>query len=211
MESCYYSKCLTLGNGRETQRDKDKGSIWTKRTIRRNKISVGLRVTVISNATPLIYLAKSGSLKLLKKLFDSILIPKEVYEEVVVKGKEEGFSDALVVEEQIEKGWISIEDLGSDEKLVEHATELDKGETAVIKLAREKDGPLLLIDDAAGRQIAKSFGLEVKGTLYVILRAYKEGYLTKDQSRDILDEIISAGFRISSEQYSYLLRRLEMH
>ncbi len=168
-------------------------------------------MTVISNATPLIYLAKSGSLKLLKKLFDSILIPKEVYEEVVVKGKEEGFSDALVVEEQIEKGWISIEDLGSDEKLVEHATELDKGETAVIKLAREKDGPLLLIDDAAARQIAKSFGLEVKGTLYVILRAYKEGYLTKDQSRDILDEIISVGFRISSEQYSYLLRRLEKH
>ena len=168
-------------------------------------------MTVISNATPLIYLAKSGSLKLLKKLFDSILIPKKVYEEVVVKGKEEGFSDALVVEEQIEKGWISIEDLGSDEKLVEHATELEKDETAVIKLAREKDGPLLLIDDAAGRQIAKSFGLEVKGTLYVLLKAYKEGYLNKKDVRDLLDEIISAGFRISSEQYSYLLRRLEMH
>ena len=166
-------------------------------------------MAVISNATPLIYLTKSGSLKLFKKLFDSILIPKVVYEEVVVKGKEEGFSDAIVVEEQIEEGWISTDNLGTDEKLVEHATELDKGETAVIKLAKEKDDPLLLIDDAAGRQIAKSFGLEVKGTLYVILRAYKEGYLTKDQSRDILDEIISAGFRISSEQYSQVLSRLE--
>jgi len=166
-------------------------------------------LAVISNATPLIYLTKSGSIKLLKKLFESVLIPKEVYEEVVVKGKEEGFSDAIVVEEQIEEGWISIDNLGTDEKLVEHATELDKGETAVIKLAKEKDDPLLLIDDAAGRQIAKSFGLEVKGTLYVILRAYKEGYLTKDQSRDILDEIISAGFRISSEQYSQVLSRLE--
>lgn len=164
---------------------------------------------VISNATPLIYLAKSGSIKLLKNLFDSVLIPKEVYEEVVIKGKEESFSDAIVVEEQIEEGWINIEDLGTDDKLVEHATELDKGETVVIKLARKKDDPLFLIDDAAGRQIAKSFGLKVKGTLYVILRAYKEGYLTKDQSKDLLDEIISAGFRISSEQYSYLLRRLE--
>lgn len=166
-------------------------------------------MAVISNATSLIYLAKSGSIHLLKKLYGSILIPKEVHEEVVVKGKEKGFSDAVVIEEQIENGWIKIEDIGTDEKLMEHAEELDEGETAVIKLAREKDDPLLLIDDAAGRQIGISFGLDVKGTLYVILKAYKEEHLTKDESRDLLDEIISAGFRISSEQYSQVLRRLE--
>lgn len=166
-------------------------------------------MTVISNATPLIYLAKAGHIRLLKKLFGPILIPKEVYEEVVLKGKKEGFSDALVVEEQIEKGWIKNEEIRTDKRLVDHATELDKGETAVIKLARDKKDPLVLIDDAAARQIAKSFGLKVKGTLYVILKGYKDGFLHNEDAKDLLDDVVSAGFRMSSEQYSYVLKRLE--
>jgi len=37
----------------------------------------------VVNSSPLIFLAKIGKLDLLNKLFDEVIIPKAVYEEVV--------------------------------------------------------------------------------------------------------------------------------
>jgi len=45
---------------------------------------------VVSNATPLIYLAKAARLDLLLSLFEEIFILEAVREEVVLKGKELG-------------------------------------------------------------------------------------------------------------------------
>ena len=41
-------------------------------------------MTVISNSTPLIYLAAIGKFDILKALFERIMIPLAVYHEVVV-------------------------------------------------------------------------------------------------------------------------------
>jgi predicted nucleic acid-binding protein len=43
-------------------------------------------VIVVSNATPLITLAKVGHFDILQKLFTEITISQEVWNEVVVKG-----------------------------------------------------------------------------------------------------------------------------
>jgi len=43
-------------------------------------------VSVVSNSGPLINLAKVGQFSLLKDLFQRVLIPKGVFEEVVVRG-----------------------------------------------------------------------------------------------------------------------------
>jgi len=40
----------------------------------------------VSNASPLIILGKLGQLGLLLKVFDQVLIPREVYNEVVING-----------------------------------------------------------------------------------------------------------------------------
>ena len=63
---------------------------------------------VVSNSTPLIYLAKIGKLDLLKVLFGEILIPKEVWAEVVEKGKSLGQKDAYAVENAVAQGWIKV-------------------------------------------------------------------------------------------------------
>ena len=42
---------------------------------------------VVSNATPLIYLAKVDKLNLLKSVFSNVFIPEEVKREVVDEGK----------------------------------------------------------------------------------------------------------------------------
>ena len=56
-----------------------------------NKTVTGI---VGSNTTPLIYLAKEDDPHILKKLFENIYIPTEVYREAVESGLARGYSDA---------------------------------------------------------------------------------------------------------------------
>ena len=65
---------------------------------------------IISNSSPLIYLSKLNKLELLRKLFSKIIIPKQVYEEVVVKGRENKFLDYLKIENAINNNWIIVEE-----------------------------------------------------------------------------------------------------
>lgn len=164
---------------------------------------------VVLNAAPLIYLTKIGKLLLLKKLFGRIIIPQEVFNEVVIKGKEEGFSGTLITEEEIEKGWIAIKKVRMDMRLLRFAPELDKGEIEVITLARKIRPELVIIDDACGRSIAESAGLNVKGTIYVLLKAYKNKLLSEEEIIELVDKLILAGFRIAPELYVNILKEIK--
>lgn len=55
-------------------------------------------MTVASNAGPLIALAKLGQLGVLNKLYRTVLIPPEVYKEVVINGRRLGAPDAEAVD-----------------------------------------------------------------------------------------------------------------
>ncbi|MEK6982313.1 MAG: DUF3368 domain-containing protein [Candidatus Micrarchaeota archaeon] len=165
-------------------------------------------MVIVSNSTPLICLAKINQLNLLKKLFKEIIITKEVYEEVVVRGKEESYSDSTFIEQAINEEWI---------KVVEHKisktvllfTELDVGEISSISLALNKNADFILIDEAAGRHVARSFQLKTKGTLGVLLLAYRKNLITKEYLKDLIAFLIANGFRISSELYSSVVNEID--
>lgn len=163
---------------------------------------------VVSNSTPLIYLSKLGKLTLLRKLFGEILVPREVFNEVVLRGKKEKFPEVLVIEDAIHEGWIRTKETKIDRRLLKFAPELNSGEAGVISLAREAKGDLVLMDDASARSISESFGFNTKGTIYVLLKAYKSGLITKEEVKSLLDKLILAGFRLSSEVYSRILEGL---
>ncbi len=163
---------------------------------------------IISNTSPLIYLGKIKKLQLLKKLFNEISIPKQVYDEII-KGKEEKFLDALIIEKAAGDGWIKVKDVEIDEEVEKFSSELDFGEVAVISLAKKLKPSLVLIDDASARTIAESFGFNVKGTLYVLLRAYRGKLVNKNEVKDLVNRIVFAGFRISQEIYIQFLDELD--
>ena len=164
---------------------------------------------IISNASPLIYLSRIRKLGLLKKLFKLVIIPYEVYQEVVVRGKKEGFQDVLFIEKAIEEGWIKVKETRTNKKLIRIAKELDKGEIEVISLAENLNPELTLIDDASARIIAESFGLNVKGTLYVILKAFKQKLITKQEVLVLLNRLAREGFRLSQELYLQILSEID--
>ena len=156
------------------------------------------------------YLTKINKLNLLKDLFKEILIPKEVYEEVVVRGKEGNFLDALKVEKAIKDGWIKVnETIIIDKDVEKFNLDIDIGELAVINLAQKIKPILILIDDASARVIAESFGFKVRGTLYVLLIAYRNKIISKVEIKSLLKLLILEGFRISTELYAQILEDIE--
>ena len=60
---------------------------------------------IVSNSSPLIFLSAAGFLDLLKEEFKEIIIPRGVYEEVVVKGKGKKGSDDIKNAE-----WITVKE-----------------------------------------------------------------------------------------------------
>jgi predicted nucleic acid-binding protein len=169
----------------------------------------------VSNTSPLIWLAKIGKLKLLKDLFNIVLVSEESYKEAVEAGLQEGYSDALVIKEACDQGWIKVERL--DEKKVEicqkimrHSFELHEGEVNAIILAREigKD-TLLLMDDSSGRAFAETWGLKVKGVLYVLIKAMRNDLLNKDQAKEAVLNLVGKGFRIEPKFLAKLIQEIE--
>ncbi len=167
----------------------------------------------VSDASPLIWLSKMGRLALLRKLYGEVVIPEEVYREVVERGFEEGLGDALVVKEGVDEGWIRVSKL--DEKgvelcrrIVEHASEIHLGEALAIVLARGSD-TLLLMDESSGRAFAETWGLRVRGTLYVLLRALRGGMLGKDEAREAILHLIEKGFRTDPRLLARILKETE--
>lgn len=163
---------------------------------------------IISNTSPLIYLAKLRRISILKALFKEVIITREVYEEII-EGKKQKFFDALIVERAIKEGWIKVKEIKIDKEVSYFAPEIDKGEASTISLSRKFKPSLVLIDDASGRVIAESFGFNVKGTLYVLLKAYKKRLIDKKEVKDLINKLVFSGFRMSQELYIQVLSELE--
>lgn len=144
---------------------------------------------IVSNSGPLIHLARIDRLKLLKELFGEVVIPHEVKLEVVDRGKDEGAADAFLIEGEIEAGWILIDQSkSSGVKEIAESAGMDIGEVSAIMLAREMKCPIL-IDDLAARRFAIGMGLEVAGSIGVLIRSAKMGKISKSEALDALDKL----------------------
>lgn len=169
----------------------------------------------VSNTSPLIWLSKIGRVTLLKELFGEVIIPEAVHKEAVKRGLQEGFSDALVIKEAVDQGWIKISKLDKDEvalcqKMMEHAFEIHLGEAQAILLARRMQS-LLLIDESSGRAFAEAWGLKAKGTLYVILSALRRGLLDCAEAKETLLTLVDRGFRIEPNLLARIIREIDFH
>jgi len=123
----------------------------------------------VSKSSPIIHLTKIGLLDLLHDLFGQLLVPEMVY-----------FECTNSIHHRHEIGlikkadWINVI-LITNRKLfsVLHA-DVDAGEAEALTLAVEANAGLILIDDQEARSKAKKLGLQVTGTLGVLLQAKKQ-------------------------------------
>ena len=153
---------------------------------------------IISNATPLIYLAKADQLSLLHEMFETIFIPDTVYREVVIHGKNKEETDAFCVERAVKDGWIVVKKV---KKICDIELSIHPGEVEVISLAREMAIKVVLMDDTKARIAAELSGLRPKGTLWLLLNAVKGKILDFDRFLIVLEDIVKSGFYLKEEVF----------
>jgi len=169
----------------------------------------------VSNTSPLIWLSKVGKLSLLKDLFGEVSISEESYREAVEVGLKEGFSDALVIKEACDQGWLKVKMLDEKQKaicqmIIQQSFELHLGEVQAVVLARGlgKDA-LLLMDESCGRVFAETWGLRVRGVLYVIITALRRELFGATEAKEVVLALVRKGFRIEPKLLARVLEEID--
>jgi len=157
-------------------------------------------MSVVSNTSVLINLARIGKLDLLRKLYGQIIIPRAVWQEVVVEGAGQPGADEV-------KSVTWIKTQAAINKQLVHALrqDLDAGEAEAIALALEIEADLLLMDERLGREMARHSGLRFVGLIGVLVEAKHKGLIhAVKQQLEALRDV--AGFRIKDELYLRVLQ-----
>jgi uncharacterized protein len=126
---------------------------------------------VISDTTPVRYLAQVGKLELLHKLYGIIIIPSVVEQEVA------NSPYAILHQLIVSTSWLEVKEPSNMHDFEKYNNRVDEGEKAAIALACELKADLLLIDDLAGKNLANELNIPCIGLAGVALRAKKVGLI----------------------------------
>lgn len=126
---------------------------------------------VVADTGPLNYLVLIEAVDLLPKLFEQILVPQAVFDELA--HLEAPVSVQTFVANR--PSWLEVRPNPSLIDDDEHGAILDDGERAAIALATSIGAGLVLMDDRAGVAVAYRRGLAVTGTLGVLDLAGRRG------------------------------------
>lgn len=121
---------------------------------------------VVSDATPVNVLVRTGDVRVLGELFQSVLVPSAVVEELTHPKTPEAVRAWITRP----PGWLTV-------RRAIHAgpANLGRGEAEAIALARETGADAVLMDDAEARRAAARTGLRVVGTVGVLELADVKG------------------------------------
>lgn len=143
-------------------------------------------------------MAVIGHLELLRSLYAKVYVPEAVVREVMRGGASGAGGGAFA-----QAAWIVRRVAGSAPHPLLVAT-LDQGEAEVVTLAVELSIRHVLIDETAGRRVARLLGLEVSGTVGALLRGKREGHIAA--VRPLLDELRGHGIWLGQRVYEFALR-----
>lgn len=140
---------------------------------------------VVSDTSAITPLIQIGRADLLPGLYTGVIIPEAV-------AREMGRNHPTL------PGFIKTVTVANASLVAKFSAELDLGEAEAIALMIEGKGDLLLMDERAGRRLARREGVPLIGLLGVLTEAKQRGLL--NSLRKEIDQLETiAGFRISAE------------
>jgi predicted nucleic acid-binding protein len=140
------------------------------------------------DASPLIHLARTGNLPLLQVLAPALVVPEPVLEEIRAKG-----TDDATVRAVQDMAWLSVVQPPASSSL--RRWDLGKGEASVLAWALSRPGTVAVLDDQKARTYAGSLGISFIGTLGIVLRAKRQGVLSR--ARPVIEDLIARGMYLS--------------
>lgn len=87
--------------------------------------------------------------------------------------------------------WVEVVSVQNEEVIVFLRKDIDKGEAETIALAKQMNADVAIVDENAGYQIAKHFGLPVVRTLSILNVAKNKKIISK--IRPIVEQMVQKG------------------
>lgn len=154
---------------------------------------------VVSDTSPINYLLLINQIDLLPRLFQQIIVPDVVRDEMVDP------SAPLFLQQWIANPppWFTVQTVSVVDETLDA---LDPGEQAAISLAQTLPADLLIIDERLGRRIASERGIPIIGTLGILDDASSRGLI---ELSDTIARLQQTNFRISHRIIEKLLENRE--
>lgn len=140
-------------------------------------------------------------LDLLESLFIEVHILEAVYEEVVIVGAGKVGANAIATAAWIVRHSIINQTYVAD--LIANNS-LDIGESEAMVLTQELNADFVLLDDRNARREAQRLGLNVIGTVGVLLRAKDKSLI--QEVKPLLDALLNAGIYLDNTLYQSALK-----
>jgi predicted nucleic acid-binding protein len=151
---------------------------------------------VISDTTPLNYLILIDRAVVLKQLYEIVILPYAVLNEMLAPGTPE-----IVRQWILDKpDWIEVREVSLTTDV--DIEQIEAGEREAILLAEYLSADLVLLDDLRARQVAKTRGLSVVGTLGILADASRRGLI---DIHDTIAALRETNFRVSDKLIESLL------
>jgi len=139
---------------------------------------------IIGDSSALVSLATMDRLNLLEKIFGKIYVPQAVYDEVTISYKPQSVKLKEFLTHKVVSVELDISKMG-----------LGQGELEAIALYKNMNSDFLLIDDRRAKKFAQLNGVNVIGSLGVMILAKESGLL--ESIRDDLEKLVSSSLFIS--------------
>ena len=152
---------------------------------------------LIADSSALVALSIVNQLDVLEKIFGEVYVPRAVYNEVRQENKEE----SKKLEEYCKNRVLDIS------TPFNFNITLGQGESEAIVLYEEKNANFLLCDDKKAKKFAQNFGINVIGSLGILLKAKKEKHIEK--IAPLLEILKSSRIFIDDKIYELVLEMAE--
>lgn len=172
-----------------------------------------MQLTIVSNASPLIYAAKISFLGHIQNLYGKVKISKSVYAEAIEKGLEKKSPDAILIQKAVEDGWIVVVPLSERAKaeleILSAIPDISQGEAESIALARQEKADWLIMDERPGTLTAKTWRVKAIGLLGIIIEAMRNGIISFDDLKSYYDKLGRTEFRLKYRDYKRAIELAE--
>lgn len=162
---------------------------------------------VIMDSDSLIKLARAKVKEIVVENVDAYIPPK-VLEETVTIPKKEGFPDAFLIEENLDKGLLSIREINEDHHIEEMVTSLGMGygEADVFRLYKSGGFDAISSDDRKFLKIIDALDLPYLTPTALIVYLFNKDVFTKDDAMSYLNNLKEM---VSDEEYYLAIKEVE--
>jgi hypothetical protein len=153
---------------------------------------------IVADASPLIMLARSGLIDVLRVVAGMVIVPEAVWNECISGGSRPGATSIMNARQA---GDIEVR---ADAVLNDPLPALGQGEVSAIALAMELGCPVLM-DERLGRRVASLHGVKVIGSAAILIAAKERGLIPA--VKPVLADWRAAGYFLNEGLFSAVLQR----